>query len=132
MWKLQTLIFAEEIYCHLIQNSFLPNKWKSSRKESRGTKDQLLVDKVILRNCRIICKGLLVGWIDYKRSFDMVPCSWLKEGVEIVGWGGNVKRQLFNSMEKLKMSPSKQWSFRGKKYWYRYFLSGCYFLLYLL
>ena len=102
MWKLLTGVFAEKIYDHLAQNLLLPNEQKGCRKDSRGTKDQLLIDKAILRNCRKKCKGLAVGWIDYKKAYDMVPHTWLKEAVELVGIAENVKRVLFSSMERWK------------------------------
>ena len=64
-----------KIYNHLLQNMLLPNEQKGCRKESRGTKDQLLIDKAILGNCRRTCKGLAMGWIDYKIAYEMVPHS---------------------------------------------------------
>ena len=54
MWKLLTGIFAEKIYNHLAENDLLPNEQKGCRKNSRGTKDQLLIDKAISKNCRRI------------------------------------------------------------------------------
>jgi hypothetical protein len=53
MWKLLTGIFAEKIYDHLKDNNLLPDEQKGCRKMSRGTKDQLLVDKAVLREARI-------------------------------------------------------------------------------
>ena len=47
MWKLMTGIFAEQIYDNLLDKNLLPDEQKGSRKKSRGTKDQLLVDQAI-------------------------------------------------------------------------------------
>ena len=47
MWKLLTGMIAEEIYDHLNVKNLLPDEQKGCRKKSRGTKDQLLVDKAI-------------------------------------------------------------------------------------
>ena len=43
---------AESIYNFLDVNDKLPVEQKGSKKESRGTKDQLLIDKTILRDYR--------------------------------------------------------------------------------
>ena len=42
--------FSEEIYSHLDSNCLLPKEQKGCRKKSRGTNDQLLIDKAIIRN----------------------------------------------------------------------------------
>ena len=59
-----------------------PKEQKGCRKESRGTKDQLLTYKAILRNCRTYI-GLAMGWINYKKVYDMVPHLWLREAVKL-------------------------------------------------
>ena len=102
MWKLLTGIFAMKLYDHLLVNHLFPDEQKGCRRESRGTKDQLLIDKAILRNCRRTCKGLAIGWIDYKKAYDMVPHTWIKEVVELFGVADNIKTLLFKSMEKWK------------------------------
>ena len=52
MWKLLTGIMGEKLYQHLERNGLLGDEQKGCRKGSRGTKDQLLVDKAFLKNCR--------------------------------------------------------------------------------
>ena len=77
MWKLLTGILSEEIYSHLAEKNLLPTEQKGCRKESRGTKDQLLIDRMIIQNCKRRQTGLAMAWIDYKKAFDMVPHSWI-------------------------------------------------------
>ena len=48
MWKLLTSIFSEAMHGYLSSQELLPNEQK--RKNSRGTKDKLLIDKAILKN----------------------------------------------------------------------------------
>ena len=43
---------AERIYIFLDANDKLPVEQKGCKKKSRGTKDQLLIDKTILQDCR--------------------------------------------------------------------------------
>ena len=52
MWKLLTSTFSEAMYGgYLSCQELLPNEQKGCRKNSRGTKDQLLIGKAILTNC---------------------------------------------------------------------------------
>ena len=52
LWKLLTAVLADELYRHLDEKNLLPWEQKGCRKESRGTKDQLLIDKMIVKNCK--------------------------------------------------------------------------------
>ena len=73
LWKLLTGILAEELYEHLEQANILPWEQKGCRKGSRGTKDQLLIDKMIVKNCKKRLTSLAVAWIDYRKAYGMVP-----------------------------------------------------------
>ena len=48
MWKLMTGMIAEKVYEFLDTNGILPVEQKGCRRKSRSTKDQLLIDKMIL------------------------------------------------------------------------------------
>ena len=50
MWKLFTGIMGDELYKHLEEENLLPDEQKGCRRNSRGTKDQLLIDKMVIRN----------------------------------------------------------------------------------
>ena len=98
MWKLLTGIFADKIYDHLMDNNLLPDEQKGCRKRSRGTKDQLLIDKAILREARAKKRCLAMAWIDYRKAYDMVPHSWILEMLKMLKVAGNVERLLAGSM----------------------------------
>ena len=98
MWKLFTGIFAEGIYDHLKDNNLLPDEQKWCRKQSRGTKDQLLIDKAILKEAKRKSRRLAMAWVDYKKAYDMVPHSWLLEVTAMMGVAGNVRGLLERSM----------------------------------
>ena len=51
LWKVLTGVLYEEIYDHLEANHLLPFEQKGCRKRSRGTKDELLIDKLIIKSC---------------------------------------------------------------------------------
>ena len=45
LWKVFTGVLYEEIYDHLEENHLLPVEQKGCRKRTRGTKDELFIDK---------------------------------------------------------------------------------------
>ena len=47
-----TGMLAEKMYYHLERENILPSQEKRCRKGSCGTKDQLLIDKMVLRECK--------------------------------------------------------------------------------
>ncbi|XP_069997569.1 uncharacterized protein [Penaeus vannamei] len=59
LWKLLTGIIAEELYNYLEEAALLTWEQKGCRKGSRGTKDQLLIDKMILKNYKNEIDGLV-------------------------------------------------------------------------
>ena len=102
MWKLLTGIMGEKLYQHLERNGMLADEQKSCRKRSRGVKDQLLVDKAILKNCRRRMTNLSMAWIDYKKAYDMVPHSWILKCLEMVRGAKNMITVISNSMANWK------------------------------
>ncbi|XP_068684755.1 uncharacterized protein [Montipora foliosa] len=102
MWKLTTGILADNMYDYFERERILPEEQKGCRKGRRGTKDQLLIDKAILKDCRKIHKNLAMAWIDYRKAYDMVPHSWIVECLEMFGIAENVKKFLIDSMKTWK------------------------------
>ena len=72
------------------------------RKRSRGTKDQLLIDKMMVKYCKRRLTPLAVAWIDYRKAYDMVPHSWIQTCMEMFGVAVNVRSFANTSM--------KQWN----------------------
>ena len=75
MWKLLTGIISDKLYEFLDTESVLPDEQKGCRKGSQGTSDQLFIDKMVLREAKSRKKNLVMGWIDYKKAYDMIPHS---------------------------------------------------------
>ena len=103
MWKLLTGIIAEDMYGYLERENILPDEQKGCRKKSRGTKDQLLIDKTILKDCRKRHTNLAMAWVDYKKAYDFVPHSWISECMEMFGIAENVRNFLQKSMTQWKL-----------------------------
>ena len=83
-----------------------PEEQKGNRRNSRGTKDQLLIEKMILRNFRPRKTNLHVAWNDHKKAFYSLPHSWIAKCLEIVGVSGNIRQFLRVAMASWKTVPA--------------------------
>ena len=87
-----TSVVAEVMYKHL--EGILPEEPKGCWRRSRGTKDQLLIDKAILKDYKRRHTNLAMAWIDYRKAYDMVPHNWIRECLEMFGIALNVREFL--------------------------------------
>ena len=79
-------------------NSILSYEQKGCRKGARATKDQLLIDKVVLKEVKRFRKNVEMAYIDYRKAYDMVPHSWILEMMEVTGVAKNVGSLIRRSM----------------------------------
>ena len=114
MWKLMTGMIAEKVYEFLDTNDILPVEQKGCRRKSRGTKDQLLIDKMILQDCRRRHTNLAMAWVDYKKAYDMVPHSWIMECLKLVQVSDNVIDFIEKSMKKWQTELTSYGEILGK------------------
>ena len=56
---------------------------RDARKEAETQKNQLLIDKMIVKDCKRRLTLLVVAWIDYHQAYDMVPHSWIQMCTEM-------------------------------------------------
>ena len=63
---------------------------KGRRRQSRGTKDQLMIDKMIMKNCKRRMKNLSVAWIDYEKAYELVPHTWILQYLKILKVTDNI------------------------------------------
>ena len=89
---------TESIYNFLDVNDKLPVGQKGCEKKRRGTKDQLLIDKTVLRDCRKRHTNLGMAWIDYKKVYDMDTHSSILESLEFVQVSDNILEFVKRSM----------------------------------
>ena len=99
IWKLLTGIISDKTYDHLEENKLLEEQ-KGSRRKCQGTKDQLVIDRCILQNCRKRKTSLRMAWVDYKKTYDMVPHSWIITTVGMVVLADNIIGLIKESMTK--------------------------------
>ena len=104
MWKILTRVIAEEMYHYLEQEKLLPEEQKGCRRGSRGIKDQLLIDKNVLKDYKKGHTNSSIAWINYKKEYDFVPHSWINKCVKLFGTGDNVRSLLEKSMKEWNLS----------------------------
>ena len=83
-------------------NDVLPHEQNGCEKKLRGTKDQLLIDKLVLKHCKKRLTNLSMAWIDYHKAYDIVPRSWIVERMGVFRIANNVKKFLKSSMKNWK------------------------------
>ena len=72
IWKLKTGIIADKLYQHLENKNLFLEEQKGCRHTSRGTNDQLLIEKAVIRNCKRRKVNLDMAWVDFRKAYDMV------------------------------------------------------------
>ena len=83
IWKLMTGIISDVMYEFLAESDYLPLEQKGCKSKIRGAKDQLLIDKPILRDSKRKHRNLAMAWVDYRKAYDMVPHSWIIESLKL-------------------------------------------------
>ena len=82
-YKLLTSVQTDKTYSHLEQNILFPLEQKGCRRRSYGCKDQLMINKLILENCKKRKRNLSCAWIDYRKTFDSVSHEWIIKSLEL-------------------------------------------------
>lgn len=100
LYKLLTSIIADKIYRHMEKNKLLAEEQKGCRKESRGCKEQLIIDSVVTQEALVNKRELHTAFIDYQKAFDSVPHTWLIECLEIYKINQQIINFLRNAMSK--------------------------------
>ena len=85
LWKFKTGIIADKLYQHLENEILLLEEQKGSRHDSRGTKDQLLIDKVAIRNYKRRKTNLDMSWVGFRKTYDMAPHAWIIKALKLIG-----------------------------------------------
>ena len=67
----------------LIINKLLIIPQKGCCKRTRGTEELLYTDQHILNESKTRWKNVVMVWIDYKKSYDIVPQSWIIDSFKL-------------------------------------------------
>ena len=114
LWKLYTGILSEDIYQHLDLNKLFPEEQKGCRKKSRGCKEQLAIDKLILRHCKRTKSSLYMAFIDYQKAYDSIPHSWILKAMEMCKINPQIIRLFESSFQQCVVNIVQSGSALGK------------------
>ena len=92
------------MYNYLEQEKILAEEQKGCNRGSHGTKDQLLIDMMVLKDYKKRHTNLSMAWIDYRKAYDLVPHSWVNECMEMFGIAENLRTFLQKSMQQWRLS----------------------------
>ena len=101
-YKLLTGLTADAIYAHLDHGNYLEGEQKGCIREQMGTKDQLLINKAILEDCKKRQRNLSMAWIDYSKAFDSVPHSWIVKCLRLYKINEQIIKMIENQMRNWK------------------------------
>lgn len=83
MYKLFTKILANRIYEHCEAHQIIYEEQKGCSKNTKGCKDQLIIDSVTVQQAIKKKRNLSMAFIDYKKAFDSIPHSLMLKVLEI-------------------------------------------------
>jgi hypothetical protein len=96
-YKLLTAIMSRRMQKYVDDENLIPKEQKGCCSGTEGCKDQLLISKAILHECKRRKKNLSMAWIDYQKAFDRVPHSWIIKSLELIG----INNKLFHLLRRL-------------------------------
>jgi len=85
-----TYIISRRMQKYMDDENLKPKEQKGCCSGSKGCKNQLLILKAILQECRRREKNLCMSWIDYQKYFDRVSHSWIIKSLESIGINNRV------------------------------------------
>lgn len=83
LYKIITALITQKIDKHLIQNNILTEEQKGCRRNSKGCKEQVIIDSIIMKQVEKQKRNMVTCYIDYKKAFDSIPHSWLLKVLQI-------------------------------------------------
>ena len=104
MWKLLTGVITEEMYNYLEREKNLLEEKTGCKRGSLGAKDQLLTDKMVLKDCKKRHTNLSMAWIGSRKAYDLVPHSWVNECMEMFGIAESLRTFLPKNMQQWRLS----------------------------
>ena len=103
VWKVFTGIMSDYLYDFLEEEKLLSMEKRGCKRTTRGTKDQLLINKAVLKDSKRSHTNLAMAWVDCRKAYDLIPHSRIRECLELVGVADNAKRVLSSSMKNWKL-----------------------------
>ena len=83
IYKIITACITHILNLHVETQNIMTEEQKGCRKGSKGCKEQLIIDSVILNQASKKNRKLFCCYIDYQKAYDSVPHTWLIRALEI-------------------------------------------------
>ena len=96
MLKIITAQIREEIYFSITSCGLFPEEQKGCQKGSWGAGELFYIDQHILNESKTRRKNPALAWIDYKKTYDKVPWSWIINCLKMY----KISDEVMNFMEK--------------------------------
>ena len=76
-FKILTSVNTDILCSHLEKEAIMTPEQRGRKKDYYGCKDQLMINNVILENCKERKRNWSTAWIDYMVAYDIVSYSWI-------------------------------------------------------
>lgn len=83
IYKLFTCIITNKVYKHIEKNHIMATEQKGCQRKAYGCKELIVLDTLITEEAKRNKRDLYWGYIDYKKAYDNIPHSYLKEILKI-------------------------------------------------
>ena len=101
-YKLYTSCLNNFLEHHCRINNIITVEQAGGKKGIWGTTEQLLINKIILKEAKTLKRNIYTVWLDYQKAFDSVTHEWLLRSLKLA----KVPPQLISAIEKL----TKHWA----------------------
>ena len=99
MWKLLRGVSGEEMYNYLEREKILPEEQKVCKRGSRRINNQVLMAKMVSKDCKKRHTNLFMASIDYRKAYYFVSYSWINKCIALFGIAENLRTLLQKSMQ---------------------------------
>ena len=96
-----------------MNEGILPEEQKGCKNKSEGTGDRLYINKMLLWEVKRRKKNLAMGWIDYRKAYDVVPNFWVIESLNMMG----IVKNVVNFLGKTMMSWGVKLTCGAETFW---------------
>ena len=103
MWKILTTQIREDIHNSLINRGLFLEEQKGCHKRIRGTGDLLYSDQYIFKESKTKQKNVAMARIDSKKTYDIVPQSWIIDCLRMYKISDKFVKFLTKSMKNWKV-----------------------------
>ena len=101
------------------REKLMPDEQKGSRRQSRGTRDQTMIDKMVMKDCKRKMTHLSDAWTDHKKVYDMFPHTYILQCLKIFKVTNNIRNVIEKSMRNWKVEVTLGGETLGKVKIYR-------------